>query len=348
VVKADWRMDWTAYLEKADGTAALLRGHVERFPDSAYVPDALYWLGRLAERAGKRAEARAYYDKVATRFVETYFGRLSRERLAGLGKESDPPSIPLLQKIPPVPPARRLSYGIPAAARRQYNRALALRSIAFDNSAMLELRDAYRRTKAPGILLGAARAAQAAEHYLTGAALVRQLIPDLEARPMHSVPKNLWRIVYPLPHEALIRSNARRYRIDPMLLASLIRQESGFQPDIVSHAGAIGLAQLMPRTARKWSRKLRLRYYRRRLTNPSYNLRVGGAYFQWLTATFGSPEAALAAYNAGEDRVSSWEADRRYEEPAEFVESIPFSQTRHYVQVVMNGAVIYRRLYEGK
>ena len=82
--------------------------------------------------------------------------------------------------------------------------------------------------------------------------------------------------------------------------------------------------------------------------DPRYNLRVGGAYFQALIQQFGSAEAALAAYNAGEDRVSAWLADRHYDEPAEFVESIPFSQTRHYVQVVLNGSVIYRRLYEAQ
>ncbi len=344
---AHWRIAWTAYLHNSPDAAAQIRAQIDQYPDSSYVPDALYWLGKLAERAGDTSDAHAYYEKLSSRFAETYFGRLARQRLTRLQAKGDPASIlPVLAKIPPVPPASPLVDDVPASVRPQYDRAQALRSIAFDDSAMLEFRAAYHESKAPQLLIDAARAAQDAQHYLTGAALVRLLVPDLESHPIDSIPEDIWRIVYPLPYAPLIRTYARHYDIDPMLLASLIRQESGFQPDAVSGAGAIGLAQLEPYTALKWSRKIHFWYSRRRLLDPGYNLRVGGAYFQALIRQFGSPEAALAAYNAGEVRVSAWLADRHYDDPAEFVESIPFSQTRHYVQVVLNGSVIYRRLYE--
>ncbi len=345
-VNADWRIAWTAYLENKPDTAVLLRSHVERYPDSPYVPDALYWLGRLAQRNGRPAVARAYYSKLSSRFVETYFGRLARQRLQQLQAQRNSASVqPVLERIPPIPRASSLADAVPPVVRGRYRRAQALRSIAFDQSAMLELRAAYRIAPAPQLLIDAARAAQGADNYLTGAALARLLVPDLESRPIDAVPVSIWRIVYPLPFSRLIRRDASRYGIDPMLLASLIRQESGFQPAVVSGAGAVGLAQLMPFTARKWSRKLRIWYSRSRLTDPNYNLRVGGAYLQALIHEFGSVEAALAAYNAGEVRVSQWLADHHYDGPAEFVESIPFSQTRHYVQVVLNGSVIYTRLY---
>jgi soluble lytic murein transglycosylase len=341
-----WRIAWTAYLQNSPDAAAQIRAQIDQYPDSSYVPDALYWLGKLAERSGEMGSARAYYEKLSSRFAETYFGRLARQSLARLRAKTDTASVlPVLDRIPPVPPIAALGDDLPASVRPQYDRAQALRSIAFDDSALLEFRAAYQESKAPQLLIEAARAAQDARHYLTGAALVRLLVPDLESRPIDAVPASVWRIVYPLPYADLIRSYSRRYDIDPMLFASLIRQESGFQPDAVSSAGAIGLAQVEPYTARKWSRKVHYWYSRRRLMNPAYNLRVGGAYFQALIQRFGSPEAALAAYNAGEDRATAWLADRHYDDPAEFVESIPFSQTRNYVQVVLNGSVIYRRLY---
>jgi soluble lytic murein transglycosylase len=345
-VNANWRIAWTAYLENKPNATVLLRSHIERYPDSPYVPDALYWLGRLAERAEDLAVARAYYGKLSSRFVETYFGRLARERLRQIqAKESAASIQPVLERIPPIPRASELIDDVPASVHGRYRRAQALRSIAFDDSAMLEFRAAYRIAKAPQLLIDAARAAQAADHYLTGAALVRLLVPDLESRPIDAVPIDIWRIVYPLPYRPLISRYAGHYDIDPMLLASLVRQESGFQADVVSGAGAVGLAQLMPFTARKWSRKLRIRYSRSRLVDARYSLRVGGAFLQSLIQELGSVEAALAAYNAGKIRVAQWLADRHYSEPAEFVESIPFSQTRHYVQVVLNGAVIYQQLY---
>ncbi len=344
---AHWRIAWTAYLEKDPQAAALLREQIENYSDSSFVPDALYWLGRLSQKAGDLAGARAYYAKLSTRFAENYFARLARARLATIHAEAHGSAIlPVLDRIPPVPPALRIESGVPASVERQYERGVALRTVAFDDTAMLEFQAAYRRTKAPRLLVDAALAAQAAHHYLTGAALVRQLVPDLESRPFDAVPAAIWRIVYPFPYASLIRFYASRYGEDPMLLASLVRQESGFEPSIVSSAGAIGLAQLEPYTALKWSRKLRLWYSRRRLDDPSYNLRVGGAYFHALVGEFGNVEAALAAYNAGEVKVSEWLQDDRGDDgPAKFVESIPFSQTRHYVQVVLDGAVIYQRLY---
>ncbi len=346
-VTADWRIAWTAYLEKSADAAQHLRSHLEKFPDSPYVPDDLYWLGRLAEKAGNLSLARTYYGKASSRFTENYFGRLAREAAARLKTQNDPPvSLPLLARIPDREPVRPLESSIPPDVRERYARAMALRSIAFDDSAMLEFREAYRISGAPQLLVDAAKAAQEAKFYLTGAALIRQLVPDLESRPMDSVPVWAWRMVYPLPMRHLIDFYAGRYRFDPMLYASLIRQESGFRPDALSSAGAVGLAQLEPYTARKWSRVLHLWYAYRRLKDPRYNLRVSGAYLQSLLTMFGSPAEAVAAYNAGESRVAAWQADHHYDDPAEFVESIPFSQTRHYAEVVLNGAAIYRRLYE--
>ncbi len=343
---ANWRIAWTAYLENQSDAAKLLLGHIQNYPDSPDVPDALYWLGRLAERSGDTGSASAYYEKASTRFAETYFGRQARERLRRLqASEAKASLVPVLDRIPPLPPAMPLADDIPAAARPRYERGLALRSIGFDETALLEFRAAYDASKAPALLVEAARAAQGARHYLTGAALIRQLVPDMEWHPMDAVPADLWRIVYPLPYAAEIRSYALRDNVDPMLLASLVRQESGFQADAVSAKGAIGMTQLMPFTARKWSRKLRLGYSRRRLVEPEYNLRVGGAYLRALIEQFGSVEEAVAAYNAGENRVSAWLVERHYDDPAEFVESIPFTQTRNYVEVVLDGAVIYGRLY---
>jgi soluble lytic murein transglycosylase len=82
--------------------------------------------------------------------------------------------------------------------------------------------------------------------------------------------------------------------------------------------------------------------------DPDYNLRVGSGYFAGLLAQFGSPEAAVAAYNAGENRVAAWIADRPESDAAEFAESIPFSQTHDYVQIVLRNAAIYRKLYHDK
>jgi soluble lytic murein transglycosylase len=103
--------------------------------------------------------------------------------------------------------------------------------------------------------------------------------------------------------------------------------------------------QLLPKTARLLARQMRISYSRARLTDPEYNLRLGTVYLAGLIKTWGSVEAALAAYNAGEDRVASWKSGQNFAEAAEFVDTIPFTETREYVQIVLRNAAIYRRLY---
>jgi soluble lytic murein transglycosylase len=103
--------------------------------------------------------------------------------------------------------------------------------------------------------------------------------------------------------------------------------------------------QLIGPTARLLAKQEKVGYSHAKLLDPDYNVRLGTVYVAGLQKQFGSAESALAAYNAGEDRVTSWTAGQSYRETAEFVDSIPFTETRQYVQIVTRNADIYRRLY---
>jgi soluble lytic murein transglycosylase len=341
---AQWRVAWVAVLKRQPEAPKLLEEHIRRFPRSPFTADALYWLGRLAEEAGVKPLARSYYAKLVERYAQNYFGNLGGRRLGALGRgrKEDPDvlaAIPPVASKPPVsdPPSRA------AASRRE--RADALRSIAFDASAALELRAGYAAAGDPNLLLEAAQASNAAGHYGGGIVMVRQMYPQLESRSFSEVPRRVWLAAYAMPFERSIRRWSARKGLDPMLVTGLIRQESAFEPKARSIANAIGLMQLLPQTARRVARESRVRYSRAKLVNPDYNIRLGTAYFADLRKQFGSVEAALAAYNAGEDRVTAWTAGQNYRETAEFVDSIPFTETREYVQIVVRNAEIYRRLY---
>jgi soluble lytic murein transglycosylase len=130
-----------------------------------------------------------------------------------------------------------------------------------------------------------------------------------------------------------------------MFAAGLIRQESTFQADAVSHANAIGLMQILPKEGRRLAKERKVRYTKATLFDPNLNIQLGMLYISELTRSTGAPEYAAAAYDAGEDRVVLWKAERPYEEIPEFVESIPFSETREYVQIVVRNAGMYRKLY---
>jgi soluble lytic murein transglycosylase len=227
-------------------------------------------------------------------------------------------------------------------------RADALRSIAFDASAELELRAAYASTGEPRLLLEAAQAAVAAGHVGAAIVTVRQIYPQLDARPFDQVPRDVWMAAYPLPFSGSIKQWSVHAGIDPMLTAGLIRQESAFAPDAHSGANALGLMQLLPKTARQMAKKAKVGYSHSLLFDPDYNVRLGTIYVAGLKNDFGSVESALAAYNAGEDRVNSWTAGQSYRDLAEFVDSIPFTETREYVEIVTRNADIYRKLYGGQ
>ncbi|HXW55404.1 MAG TPA: transglycosylase SLT domain-containing protein [Candidatus Cybelea sp.] len=341
---AEWRVAWVSVLKRQPEASDLLTEHIHRFPTSPFVPDALYWLGRLSEEAAKPALARSYYEKLAERFPENYFETAADARLRVLGQgASEDPNV--LAEIPPPPAVPKMSDAVSAAARERKARADALRSIAFDDSAELELRAAYAATGDPRLLLEAAQAAVDAGHLGEAIVAVRQVFPQLESRPFANVPREVWLTAYAMPFKSSIRLWSTRAGVDPMLVAGLIRQESAFEREAHSNRNAMGLMQLEPKTARLMAHESRIRYSDERLFDPDYNVRLGTMYLAGLRKQFGSVESALAAYNAGEDRVTAWTAGQTYREPAEFVDSIPFTETREYVEIVSRNAEIYHRLY---
>jgi soluble lytic murein transglycosylase len=254
-------------------------------------------------------------------------------------------NVSLLDEIPPLPPAAAMDAEIPAGAADRVVRARALQTISLDGFAEMEYHRAWTETGSPRALLEAARAAVEAEHYPQAIVLVRQLFPQIEDRKFDDVPLDVWLTGYPLPYLNALRRSAAAAGVDPLLFGGLVRQESAFDAAAHSASGAIGLSQLLPMTARRIAKRLRMPYSAARLVDPDYNLGIGSAYFADLLSMFGSPEEAVAAYNAGEDRVATWRADRPNSDPAEFAESVPFSETHDYVQIVLRNAAIYRKLY---
>jgi soluble lytic murein transglycosylase len=341
---AEWRIAWVAFLNKQADADQRLTNFLTKYPVSANAVDALYWLGRSAERSGNAGHARSYYEKAIQRFPQTYFAHAAAGRLKLLGPgPEDAPEF--LAKIPPPPTLRPFDEPVPESAADRWAKAQALRIIAFDASAELELKNAYFATSSPRFLLEAAQAAFDQGHYAAGMSYGRIILPSFESRQIADAPMAVWKILYPLPYESALRREAARNDFDPMFAAGLIRQESTFQADIVSYANAIGLMQVLPKTGKLLARQLKIRYSKQLLYDANYNLQVGMLYIANLVKLTGAPEYAAAAYNAGEDRIALWKAERNYEEIPELVESIPFTQTREYVQIVLRNAAVYRMIY---
>jgi soluble lytic murein transglycosylase len=168
--------------------------------------------------------------------------------------------------------------------------------------------------------------------------------------PMDQAPTIYWKLLFPQPYWPELVANAQRNDLDPYLVASLIRQESEFNAGVVSHANAWGLMQLLPSVGKSMAKKQGIKGFNpNMLLNPATNLQLGTANLKMVLDRFGGqPEYALAAYNAGDVPVRQWMSSSDYKDIPEFVESIPYTETREYVQAILRNREIYRALYESR
>src|SRR5258707_6714095 len=194
----EWRVAWVAYLNRRPDADDKFTTFLRKYPVSSNAPNALYWLGRNAERGGDPAHAPNYFRVASERYPETYFCHhpaLPQEKLGT--RDGDPPGI--FPPIPPPTPLRPFDEPIASAAMERWTRAQALRSIAFDSAAELELKSAYFAAGSPRLLFEAAQAAFDQGHFAAGMAYGRLIVPNFDARRFSDVPLIVWRTLYPFP-----------------------------------------------------------------------------------------------------------------------------------------------------
>jgi len=371
---AHWKATWlTLRQSRREQGKQDLEDQIARYPTSPEVPAALYWRARLAEQDRDLARSRAYYRKLIDRFPNYYYADLARARVQQLGEDAQTESArgreagdathvsndgggaagdlaldPVLQKIPAANLPSALLSDDPPDDDVRMERAQLLENGGLTNLAVRELQAATVPGKNSGwALVEMAKLYQDAGRYDMALEVVKRALPEYFAFDITALPRSYWEALFPRPFWNDLQRNARANRLDPFLVAALVRQESEFNPGAVSRANAVGLMQLLPGTGRKVARELRVRRFNtQKMLNPATNLQLGTKYFRSMVDQYnGTVEYALAAYNAGADRVQGWLAEGNFPSTEEFVESIPFTETREYVQAIMRNASLYRRLY---
>lgn len=341
---AHWKVAWRAWLDRSGDRQILLAEHAERYPDAPTAASALYWLGRLHELEGRHVESQGHFLAVLTAFPHFHYAGMARERLASSVAGAD-----LARSIVAGLPAHRGLAGEPSAAsmeRFQVGDALAALGLEEEAAAVLREVD-FRAEDAhmAGLRLARLHSRNGRPH-LAVRALKRYAFGYLRI-PLRELSDEYWQLLYPLEWKQELWARSQRHGLDPYLVAGLIRQESEYNPLARSRAGAIGLMQILPATGRGLFRRLGISgYSSRKLEQPDISLRLGTFHLKEVLEDFGgSVEQALAAYNAGERRIPGWLKLGPFEEPAEFVETIPFSETRGYVQSVLRNRAMYERIY---
>lgn len=348
-----WKTAFNHYLRRDPGAGEMLRAHLSLFPASDAAPAALYFLGRLAENTKDPSLTRVYYEEIAREYPNQYYAVVARERLNDLPARVEPKSKAALEaeaflKGVNFPQrSRKWNFDATPATKARVARARLLASAGLDSWAEGELRYGAEKEDQPQVvamelasLLGKGKPEQALRS-------IKRYANGYLNLPFDSAPRDFWRFAFPLPFRADLDRFSKANSLDPFLVAALIRQESEFDPRAVSRTSARGLTQIMPETGRELSRRLHLAPYSPvRLFDPVVNLQLGTYYLKMVTTQLGGhEEAALAAYNAGLSRAKLWLTWGQFREPAEFIETIPFAETKSYVQIVLRNADLYRRTY---
>ena len=341
-VDAQWHLLWTQYRQDQYREAAFgFEGVAREYPASDQLSKFLYWGARSYEGSGQVDRAVALYRQVLLGFKNTYYGRRAEEHLAQLGG--------VLAPIAAVESARvgidlRDALGVYHSDREK--RIAQLLAVGLYEEATLEATRSAHSEGDPAFLATVAWIRDRQGRIPEAMSTMRQAFPFHVSATGDLLPKAVWQIIYPLKYWDLVKRYSEEKSLDPYLVVALIRQESTFNAGIRSPAGARGLMQIMPATGRTIAREQRRRYQHSDLYNPEVNIQFGTHYFKKVLGQFGGRvDYALASYNAGPHRVRSWTRSGSNADPEEFIEEIPFTETRNYVKLVLKNEMLYRRIY---
>lgn len=333
--RAYWRSGWWAYRAKRYAEAAALfdRGATQ-FPRSDYRPAWLFWSGRAWRKAGSEALATDRLTLAATDYFNSYYGRAARRHLSPAAAAR---VASTLERQAPAP-----SKAFPTL-----DRVAELIAVGLYQEALNELQYAQRLWgDSPRLTATIALVQNRLGNLRLGINAMKRAYPQWMAAGGETLPIEIQKVVFPLEYWPLLRKHAAARGLDPYLVAALVAQESTFDPVIRSSANAVGLMQVLPSTGRQFAKRLKIpRFTPARLTDPETNVRLGTAIFAESLRKFGGVHYALAAYNAGEHRVTEWRRERPDLPQDEFIDDIPFPETQNYVKRILGTAEDYRRLY---
>ena len=353
--RALWKLALFSYFERRYDEA--LKGFWQCLlanPSPAAASAPIYWMGRCCERFGDARKAAYFLDRTQALANNSYYGQRAREALASL-KPDGSPTTPDLSGLDfeqvrrrldaiqqdPVPSPLSQPSG-PAVMNIERARQLAAAGL-FDLASSELSRGCAQNGNDKAVCFALSRIYASRENYFGSISTMRRAYPNYVDLQSAALPEQFWDLLYPVCHYNIVTQQASRNDLDSDLILALIRQESSFQASARSKANARGLMQVLPSTGRTLARQAGItKYSVGRLYTPETNIALGTRYLASLLQRYGGKvELALAAYNAGNSRVDRWLQQFGDVDMAEFVERIPFSETRSYVKQVLTNKAHY-------
>lgn len=354
IEKAAWRLGWIAFREKQlkDGIKQF-QENIERWPKSNWTSKNLFWLAKLYELTDNKVEAFKTFATLLEQFPYTYYGVRAEQKLAELKQEVPADTLPRLIKTGLASieeSSRDIHRSLTEQEKFHHARAITLSEMGLYEEARLEARKTVStlRKNLSGVLW-------ASDLYLKTRAYPEAMRVLFMYRDFKQpagekdLPVAFWKNFFPLAYFDLIKKPAADHSVDPFFVDGLIRQESLFDDDIVSPAGARGLMQIMPETGRRLysAESGPGTYDPETLFDAQVNVRLGIRFLGQLVERFGNKGTyLLISYNAGPHVLEKWlKRFKHIQDEDVFIESIPYPETRGYVKRVMRNYGIYHRLY---
>lgn len=365
VAGAQFELAWLEHENNNyERSSTMLIEHLARYvdKDTTNRGKAGYWAARDSERAGKVDDACNLYDAVIYRYSANWYGYLAQQRLdamqtqgkcggrGGMGVRQLPTShSPLSNAIANLRIVTVAPETSTAKELARADKSEQLSSVGLFDWAIGELNEAKKTAdNSPKINFALASHYRMKSDNVNALLSLAKSYPDYSQMFPEEMGRDEWDIFYPLNNWEQIKSWAKHRSLDQYQVAGLIRQESVFNPRAKSHANAYGLMQLLLPTARIVARKYGASVMPSSaadLFQPALNIELGTGYMREQFDKFGRIEYVACAYNAGPNRVPTWRATLPLEID-EFVEAIPFRETKGYVQGVIRNSAQYRRLYD--
>lgn len=351
---AGWRLGWVNYLDgKFDKALEHFQDAAKRFPEGPFVEYNLYWSAKSAEKLGNKENAREIFVKVSNLYPYTFHGISAKEQLLKAG--INPASFSnVSQESKNLGDGKEnlAKLGRKLDGREQFHhiRAMELSEIGMVQEARNEIDQLEKsiRKNLTGVLW-LSNLYHKAKGYPESLKLL-QLYKDFATKTgERSLSSEFWKYFFPLAYEEAVDTNSRHRNVDPYFVNGIIRQESLFDSNALSPAGARGLMQIMPATGKKLYPKTEMirQFEDDILFEPDLNIKLGVKYVSQLNKRFGKNGMhILISYNAGPHILKKWL--KRFEhlhDQDEFIESIPYPETRRYVKHVLRNRGIYKALY---
>ncbi len=342
---AEMRWDYAKESAKA-GNLKLARQWAEPVldnnPTSEVAPEAGFWAGKWAQTSGNNDQAAKLFQKVLSEHPESYYAWRSAAILGwNVGDFNTVRSMnPQVQK-PLFRP--ELTAGSPALKELyqlgQDREAWSHWQIEFQNRVKPSIAEQFT----DGVMrLGVGENLDGL--YMVGSLRDRETPEDKAQYQQLRQQIGYWQALYPFPFVDTIENWSQQRQLNPMLVTALIRQESRFEPDIKSSVGAVGLMQVMPETGEYIANNIKVKQFK--LADPETNIKFGTWYLDHTHLEYNNNSMlAVASYNAGPGAVAGWLSKAKTQDPDEFVETIPYSETRGYVKSVLGNYWNYLRLY---